>query len=301
MHVHDIPSSENLRCFLAAARHLSFRRAADEVALTPAAFGQRIRQMEERMGHPLFTRTTRSVRLTRAGMSLVPVAEDALVHARRCLEVVRSGQEPPVHLMLGTRFELGMSWLLPALLDLERDRPTWQVETDFGSGKDILSRLERGEVDAIVTSAPVARASWTADYLHPETYRFVASPRLLERLPLSAPADAHEHTLLDINDTLPLARYLLDGGGAPLRFGSVRACGAGAAILELLKAERGVAVMPEYMVEDALESGELVELLPDLERLSDSFRLIYRRDHPLKDALADLAGVLRATPLTHQL
>lgn len=300
MHVHDIPSSENLRCFLAAARHLSFRRAADEVALTPAAFGQRIRQMEDRMGHPLFTRTTRSVRLTRAGMSLVPVAEDALSHARRCLEVVRAGDEPPVRLMVGTRFELGMSWLLPALLELELERPTWQLETDFGSGRDILSRLERGEVDAIVTSAPVARANWTGDYLHPEHYRFVAAPGLLKRAPLNTPEDASGHTLLDINDTLPLARYLLDGGGATLRFGAVRSCGAGVAILALLKAERGVAVMPEYMVEAELASGELVEVLPEFERLSDSFRLIYRRDHPLRDPLAELATVLRAAPLTHK-
>ena len=158
-----------------------------------------------------------------------------------------------------------------------------------------------GEVDAIVTSAPVARASWTADYLHPEEYRFVASPRLLEREPLERPEDASHHTLLDINDTLPLARYLLDGGGATLRFGAVRSCGAGVAILALLKAELGVAVMPEYMIESELESGELVEILPELGRLSDSFRLIYRRDHPLRDPLADLAAVLREAPLSHQL
>ena len=216
------------------------------------------------------------------------------------MQVVRGGEEPPVRFVVGTRFELGMSWLLPAVLKLEEERPTWQVETDFGSGPDILRRLERGEVDAVVTSAPIARSGWTGDYLHPEDYRFVAAPALLDGTPLQRTSDAAEHTLLDVDSSLPLARYLLDGGGETLRFGEIRTCGAGAAIHVLLKAGRGVAVMPHYMVADDLASGELVEVLPRLKLLSDSFRLLYRRDHPLAEPLSDFATYLRSIPVTHE-
>ena len=56
-----LPSLDNLRCFVAAAQSSSFRAAARVVALTPAALGQRIKQLEEQIGVPLFERTTRRV------------------------------------------------------------------------------------------------------------------------------------------------------------------------------------------------------------------------------------------------
>ena len=76
-----IPDVDNLRCFLAAAQLLNFRSAARSVALSPAALGQRIRQLEHEVGSQLFHRTTRSVVLTEAGLNLVP-------HARRALEAL---------------------------------------------------------------------------------------------------------------------------------------------------------------------------------------------------------------------
>src|SRR5437773_2384277 len=69
-----LPSTENLRAFDAAARLLSFRAAARTVALTPAAFGQRIRQLEDQLGVALFRRTTRSVALPDPGLALLPEA-----------------------------------------------------------------------------------------------------------------------------------------------------------------------------------------------------------------------------------
>ena len=67
-----IPEVDNLRCFLAAARLLNFRSAARSVARSPAALGQRIRQLEDELGTKLFHRTTRAVVLTEAGLNLVP-------------------------------------------------------------------------------------------------------------------------------------------------------------------------------------------------------------------------------------
>ena len=69
-----IPSIENLRCFDAAARLLRFRAAAKAVALTPAALGHRIRQLEDELGVKLFERTTRTVRLTAEGLAVLPHA-----------------------------------------------------------------------------------------------------------------------------------------------------------------------------------------------------------------------------------
>ena len=164
------PSLDSLRCFLAGAKHLNFRQAASEVALTATAFSQRIKQLEGQLGTALFHRTTRKVSLTRAGLSLVPVAQETLEGAHRCVEAVLHGTDPPVNITLGTRYELGMSWILPCILELEDQRPSWEVNTYFGSGDDILDQLKSGTVDCVVTSAPVARTDWDALVLHPETY-----------------------------------------------------------------------------------------------------------------------------------
>src|SRR5262245_60871480 len=103
-----LPDLESLRCFDAAATHLSFRIAAQTVALSPAAFGDRIKRLEQQLDAPLFARTTRRVALTAAGLRLVPQARRLLDEAARCLRVVHQRDvAQPFTLSLGTRFELG--------------------------------------------------------------------------------------------------------------------------------------------------------------------------------------------------
>ena len=99
---YPIPSLDSLRCFVEAARFLNFRSAAKAVALTPAALGQRIRQLEELMGHQLFHRTTRSVTLTEHGLALVPHAQHTLEAAQEC---VRAGRVSLSHLPLKLSWE----------------------------------------------------------------------------------------------------------------------------------------------------------------------------------------------------
>ena len=105
-----LPPLESLRCFVEASRLLNFRAAARGVALTPAALGQRIKQLEDIVGRPLFTRTSRKVVLTEAGLALQPVAREALEAADRCLRAARGElAPPPQEITIGTRHELGMS------------------------------------------------------------------------------------------------------------------------------------------------------------------------------------------------
>jgi DNA-binding transcriptional LysR family regulator len=292
-----LPSVESLRCFHSAAHHLNFRRAAAEVGLTPTAFSERIRGLEEELGSALFVRTTRRVELTTKGIALLSAAENALTAVEACVRAVREPASIQVRLKVGTRFELGLSWLVPAFIEFERRKPHFTIDTYFGSGDDIVDRLERGLVDCIVTSAPLARDAWHTDVLHPETYEFVGSKALLAERPFEKIADAREHTLLDVDETLPLSRYLL--AAAPgLRFGRVRSCGAGAAIMERALGGFGVAVLPSYMIKKELAARRLVRLLPRVRLLSDSFRLLYRTGHRFAEPLSEIAEFLGRLPLS---
>jgi DNA-binding transcriptional LysR family regulator len=292
-----LPSVESLRCFHSAAHHLNFRRAAGEVGLTPTAFSERIRRLEEELDCALFARTTRRVELTARGEALLPVAERALTSVEACARAVRDGGMIHTRLKVGTRFELGLSWLIPAFIELERRKPHLSIDSYFGSGDDIVDRLERGLVDCAVTSAPLARDAWHGEVLHPESYEFVGAAALVRERPLRRVSDARVHTLLDIDETLPLARYLLSAEPG-LEFDQVRACGVGAAIAQRVLAGAGVAVLPTYMIRAELASRALVRLLPKVRLLSDSFRLLYRKGHRFEDGLRELAAFLRRRPLS---
>ena len=291
-----LPDLESLRCFVAAATQPTFRAGARAVALSPAAFSTRIRALEEQVGAPLFHRTTRRVALARAGERLLPEARAALAAAERAMRAAREDRPTPFELTIGTRFELGMSWLVPALDGLSRARPERTLSLFFGD-VELLPRVRGGTIDAAVTSVRLAYADVRHAALHEERYVFVAAPSL--RRPLAGPDDARLHALLDVHPDLPLFRYFLDASpaGAVWPFARVEHLGAIAAIRHRVLEGAGVAVLPLYFVRDDLRRKRLKLLLPRVRLPSDFFRLVWRAGNPREPELAALAAELRKLPL----
>lgn len=285
---------------MAAARLLNFREAARHVALSPAAFSDRIKRLEETLDARLFERTTRRVALTPAGARLRAQAKQAIDAAAGCHAVVQRADRPvPFALTIGTRFELGLSWLLPALDDLTAARPERTIHLSFGVGPTLLTQLRRGEVDAVVTSTRLTLGHLDYAALHPEAYVFCAAPALLADRPINTPEDARRHQLIDAHPDLPLFRYFLDAQPADAAWGFAQRhlLGTIAAIRARLIAGQGVGVLPAYFVAPDIAAGRLVQVMPDAATQADQFRLIWRADHPLGDELRALAEALRARPL----
>lgn len=289
----------SLRAFDAVATLRNFRRAARAVALSPAALSTRIRLLEEELGTTLLVRTTRSVRLTVAGERVHEAARRALLQAEAVRAAARDVDEAPFSLTIGTRHELGMSWIVPQLAALHKDRPARKIHLDVGSSDELLARVERGQLDAVVTSARHSSALLTSLPLHREDYVAVAAPALLHRIPLRRAADASKHVLLDADRSLPLFRYLRDAteGGDVWRFADVEYLGAIAAMKHRACEGAGVCVLPRYFVEPELKRGNLVRWLPRQPILHDVFRLVHRTDHVRQAELAALAAFLRRGPL----
>lgn len=295
-----LPDLESLRCFDAAATHLSFRVAARAVALSPAAFSERIQRLEETLGAQLFTRTTRRVALTPAGARLLPQARRVLDEARRCLEVAGDGGAPgPYELTIGTRYELGLSWLVPALAALGRGRPERTLHLFFSDAPILTQQVLQGTIDAAVTSARLAVPHLEMAALHPEAYAFIGAARLLRRKPLRQTRDAAAHSLIDISSDIPLFRYFQDAcpRDEQWRFERVLHLGTIAAIRARVCEGAGVAVLPRYFIDDDLARGRLVPLMPQVRLASDLFRLIWRAGHPRDSELRILAADLRQVPL----
>jgi LysR family glycine cleavage system transcriptional activator len=293
-----LPDLVSLRCFEAAAVALNFRNAARSVALSPAALSERIAQLEDQVGEPLFLRSTRRVSLTLAGERLLPRAREAIAAARRCLEPSDAGALP-FELTIGTRFELGLSWLARALASFERDRPDRIIHLRFGDSEELIDQVRKGNLDCVVSSIRLVTPGIRYEVLHEEDYALVATRRLLASRPLRTAEDAARHTLLDCLPDLPLFRYFLDARppGERWTFGAVRYLGAISAVKHRVLEAAGVAVLPRYFATPELRARRLCEPLPEARLFSDHFRLIWRPDHPREAELRTLAAELRRRPL----
>lgn len=291
---------ESLRCFLAACEARSFRAAASRVHLSPGAFGERIRRLEEDLAQPLFARTTRKVALTEAGRRLRPWAQQLIEGAAQLKAKVAASEAPlPLELTLGTRYELGLSWLVPNLAKLEQARPERTLHLAFGDTAELLHRLRQGRCDAFVSSARLVAPGLRHVALHRERYTFVASPRLLAARPFTRPEHAEAHLLLDAHPDLPLFRYFLDGAPADQvwAFRKTIYLGTTAAIRARALEGAGVAVLPTYFVAPELKAGRLRALFPKLRPSEDQFRLVYLAAHPAEAELRALGAELLALPL----
>lgn len=295
-----LPDLTSLECFVAAAELLHFRRAAHRVALTPTALGQRIKALEDLLGVPLFHRTTRRVALTEAGVALLPQARATLQAAADCASAARRDAGPsPVSLVLGTRHELGLSWVLPLLPTLETALPHLTVHLSFGSGPELSRGVLSGELDCAISSLRSVSPGLDHHVLHREDYLLVAAPDALARAPIATLDHLSAHTLVDIGPALPLYSYWVAGLGSQPRpaLAGTRWMGTLDAIRAWVVDGRGVAVLPAYRIAADLAAGRLVRVLPEIDAQHDFFRLWHRRGDPRGPLLESVAEVLRAAPL----
>ncbi len=140
-----------LRTFVAIAECGSFTRAAKQVFRTPSALSMQIKRLEEILGHVLFVREARHVRLT-------PEGEVLLGYGRRLLrlneEAIQQFLTPTLEgrVSLGTSDDVGSRILPGVLAQFARSYPAVQVDVVVGSSKQHLERLDAGELDmALIT------------------------------------------------------------------------------------------------------------------------------------------------------
>jgi LysR family transcriptional regulator of beta-lactamase len=111
-----------LRAFEVSARHLSFTRAADELNVTQTAISQHVKNLEERMGVPLFRRLPRGLALTDEGLALLPALAESFGRIGALLEQFRDGRFREV-LTVGAVGTFAVGWLIPRLAQFQDLHP----------------------------------------------------------------------------------------------------------------------------------------------------------------------------------
>jgi LysR family transcriptional regulator, glycine cleavage system transcriptional activator len=188
----QLPPLNAVRAFEAAARHSSFKRAAEELGVTDGAVSRHIALLEARLGVSLFRRLTRQVVLTPEGAALFKEVSPALGRIAMAMAVV-SRRRTSTTLLVSAPPTFTMRWLIPRLSEFLRNNPSIDVNlttsikpVDFvNGGYDIAVRRIREKIPG-VTNLP----------LMPEMRIPVCSPEVMQRSNVREPADLLQQTLI---------------------------------------------------------------------------------------------------------
>src|ERR1700704_3533170 len=118
----SLPPLNGLRAFEAAARHMSFTDAADELSVTQAAISHQVRGLEQRLGLKLFVRRNRSLLLSEAGQAYLPAVRGAFDQLNEATEKLLQ-KDRGGHLTGTTQASFAMKWVVPRLGGLQRPQP----------------------------------------------------------------------------------------------------------------------------------------------------------------------------------
>ena len=194
MRHYDLPPLAQLEAFEAAARTLSFTKAADELSLTQSAISRQIKALEENLELTLFRRLHRALRLTEEGQTLYQAVSDVLAQLHEVAGRLRRRPDNRTVVVTTTPGFAGV-WLIPRLASFTAVHP--EVDVRISAANNFVN-LNRDGVDLAIRYKTQDGAGDGADRLFGEVIFPVCSPRLLRdpARPLKQPEDLRHHTLL---------------------------------------------------------------------------------------------------------
>jgi len=268
-----LPPLAALRAFEAAARHRSFKKAAEELHVTPAAVSQQIKLLESYLGLALFRRLTRAIEITPQGLAMLPKIRQGFDCLVAAVDSARQGDEGPLTVNAPPSF--ASRWLVPRLPRFAASHPG--VDIRLSSSADAVDR-QGGRAGGGKWVAPPAAFGelairyGTGDYpgmrvdkIFAPDYVPVCSPLLIgQGKSLATPADLvghvliHDETIGDAGGQPDWAQWLKMAGvsGVDSRRG-LRFSNAILAVEAALNGQ-GVALALSPLVEADVAAGRLV-------------------------------------------
>jgi LysR family transcriptional regulator, glycine cleavage system transcriptional activator len=268
------PGLRSLRAFDAAARHLSFTRAAEDMGVTPAAISNQIKEMEDQLGFELFIRTSRSMRLTKEGEILRIAADESLETLAKALHRIKR-LENRNQIRVSSTPSVAAKWLVPRLDGFLNAFPSADVRIDVSNS---LVDFDRDDVDVAIRFGAGKYPGLRADLLFQDTLSPVCSPSPITKdRPLETPKDLLRHTLIHLDwqasgSPWPNWRMWMQAAGIK-EFDDKRGLHFGQTSLTIQAAidGQGVALGDSNLVADDLAEGRLVKPFELSLKAPDSF------------------------------
>lgn len=257
-----LPPLNGLRAFEAAARHLSFVRAGDELGVTPGAVSHQVKALEDYLGVELFRRQPRGIRLSEAGQDVLPGLKDAFDGLERIGEALDAHRTAGI-LVVSVAPTLAAKWLVPRLEGFRAAHPEIDVRVDASQR---VADFAREDVDVAIRYGAGSEPGLRAQRLFPgrEEVFPVCSPSVLRAAPLDSPSDLTRHVLLhaewkvagEVWPSWP--RWLESAGAVGVDAGRGPRFTTWAMALQAAVEGQGVALGSTRLVDDELSAGRLV-------------------------------------------
>ncbi len=258
-----IPPLNGLRAFEAAARHLSFTRAAEELNVTQSAISHQIRTLEDRLGVRLFRRLNQALVLTDAGQLLLPSVRDAFARLAAGLERITEHERSGV-LTISVAPSFASRWLMSRIGRFRARHP--EIHLRISVSQHEIDFEREADVDMALRHGLGVWEGLRADrFLNDEVFP-VCSPALLhgptplERPTLEHPADLRHHVLLDDIGHSYWAAWLASAGLSDLKPTSELVFDEIGIAIEAAENGQGIAMARATLVSEELATGKLVRL-----------------------------------------
>ncbi len=250
-----LPPLNALRAFEAAARHLSFTRAAEELHVTQAAISHQVKSLEEQLERKLFRRLNRALLLTDDGQAYLPSVSRAFTLLKEATDDLLSKQaQGPLTVSALPSF--AARWLVPRLGRFRQIRPDIDLRIDPTAA---LSDFAGGDVDVSIRYGRGKYPGLRSEWLMTEDIFPVCSPSLLEGPhPLREPRDLEHQVLLHDDGHADWRTWLLAAGADrvdPTRGPIFTDSGM---VIQASMAGQGVALARGVLAADELAAGRLV-------------------------------------------
>ena len=297
--MNELPPLIELRAFDAAARHLSLKKAAAELGVTPTAISHQIRLFERYCGCLLFRRRPRPLTLTEEGARLFPVIRDGLqLFATAIASVKRdAGQQP---LRVTTTNAFASRWLVPRLPEWRKLRPDLPLDV---IGTDSVLDLQSGDADVSIRYARSAPADGIVKEFLSDTFYPVCSPAMGSST-FKRAANLRGHVLVHSYwapsdaEAPTWQRWL---AAARRRWRDVPEAREMEHLnfreelhaIEAVIAGQGIGIFSDLLVASELAAGTLVKAF-DLGLPGYHFYIVRRSDHPREKIIRDFATWLQS-------
>jgi len=283
-----LPPLTTLHTFLITAQCCNFTRAAEQLCITQGAVSRQIAGLEDHLGYALFQRQARGLSLTAEGQAWLPRIQQVFSLIGEAVEQIGEKRQT-LQLKAPTCV---MRWLLPRLLQWQKERPDVPVEltTTVRHGVD----FQREAFDAAVVYGPPPDASLACLHLFDEQLTPVCSRPILEGpVPLRDPIDLQQHLLLhptaderDWKAWLDAADVKLSNVSKGQHFETLDLA------MSMASQGTGVAIGDWSLIGDDLSAGRLVMPFELKVRTGLGYHLVYPRKPQASGPLQELMGWL---------
>ena len=286
----------HLRLVTTVAAVGSLTRAGDQLHLTQSALSHQLRDIESRLGTPLFLRVGKRLVLTAAGDRLLASATDVLERLRQAEHDIREmSRDRAGSLRITTECYTCYHWLPPLLLRFRRRFPRVEVRIDVEATHHPVKMLLAGKIDLGLMSTPVRDRRLVSRRVFDDQLVLIASPHhrfaQQSRVRLAQMRDETLFVYPPKEESGALQNVLLPAGAAPARVEEVQLTEA---ITELVKAGLGVAILARWAVQPLIDAGTVVGRALPARGMHRVWSAVTRKDLASADYANEFINLLEA-------